>query len=537
MNDLLSFWRGLDMIRRLWLIAATLGVFLAVLGLSRLGSGTGQSLLYAGLDPRTAGEVIAALDQSGTVYEVRGDAIYVSTADRDSLRMQLAGQGLPSTGGQGYELLDGLSGFGTTSQMFDAAYWRAKEGELARTALAIAGVRSARVHISSQGSGAFLRDSKVTASITVTMSSGGLTREQADALRHLVASSIGRMSPSEVTVIDSVSGVIPPGDDKAGAEAGGQRADAIKRNVERLLAARVGSGNAVVEVSVDLVRDREAITERRIDPKGRVAIASESETRSDQATEPSGQVTVASNLPAGDAQSGSAGRSQSTSNRERLNYDVSETQRELLREPGAIRRMTIAVLVDGVRTTDANGLSTWVARSDQELADLRELVVSAAGIDEARGDILTLKSMEFAGIPTAGTEASAGSSLFSGQIEVMSALQMAILATVILVLTLFVVRPVLMQARQTSVRGLERPAPSAALPPPTADARSVPTALSGEIDDGDPPSLSVINPRQETLAEGPGNDPVERLKRLIDSRQEESVEILRGWLEKQEDQA
>ena len=73
--------------------------------------------------------VIRALDQRGVVYEVVGDTIRVDATQRDSLRMVLAAEGLPATGVAGYELLDGLTGFGTTSQMFDAAYWRAKEGE------------------------------------------------------------------------------------------------------------------------------------------------------------------------------------------------------------------------------------------------------------------------------------------------------------------------------------------------------------------------------------------------------------------------
>ena len=109
-----------------------------------------------------------------------------------------------------------------------------------------------------------------------------------------------------------------------------------------------GPGKAVVEVSVDLVSDREAITERKFDPQGRVAISSETEERSGSSTEPGGEVTVASNLPEGDAAGGGQGKSESTETKERVNYEVSETQREILRSPGAVRRMTVAVMVDGV---------------------------------------------------------------------------------------------------------------------------------------------------------------------------------------------
>ena len=90
-------------------------------------------MLYSGLDSAAAGEVVAELEAEGVAFEVEGAAIMVDAAARDRIRMQLAAKGLPAGGPAGYEILDSLSGFGTTSQMFDAAYWRAKEGELART--------------------------------------------------------------------------------------------------------------------------------------------------------------------------------------------------------------------------------------------------------------------------------------------------------------------------------------------------------------------------------------------------------------------
>jgi flagellar M-ring protein FliF len=235
-----------------------------------------MALLYAGLEPASAGEVVAALDQRGIVYEVRGDSILVDAAQRDSLRMALAAEGLPIAGGAGYELLDTLSGFGTTSQMFDAAYWRAKEGELARTLLAMPQIKAARVHIASAPTRAFQPQTEATASVTLTTTGGTLTESQAQAIRHLVASAVSGMTHDAVQIIDTVAGLIGGDDaqDVTGTDAA-DRASAIKGNVERLLAARVGQGKAVVEVSVDLVQERESITERVFDPQGRVAISSE----------------------------------------------------------------------------------------------------------------------------------------------------------------------------------------------------------------------------------------------------------------------
>ena len=525
MANLLALWSGLTLLRRGILVSATLGVFFIVLMMSRLGVSESEALLYAGLDPRSAGEVVSALDQEGVAYSIRGDAIYVPFSRRDALRMQLAGQGLPASGGAGYELLDNLSGFGTTSQMFDAAYWRAKEGELARTLLTMPQVKAARVHVAQTATSAFSNDQSVTASVTVTTTSGVLGQEQADAIRHLVASAVGNLSSVDVAVIDTVAGLIPLPDTLGGSGQNGRAAE-IKANVERLLEARVGPGKAVVEVSVDLVRDREAITEKRIDPQGRVVISSETETSSATETADAGAVTVASNLPDGAAAGGDTSKTASNKNRERVNFEVSETQRELFREPGAVRRMTVAVLVDGQRTVAADGSVSFEPRSEGELSDLRELVASASGFDEARGDVLTLKSMEFRLSDTLGTEGSASLLPRLGPIDPMRLIQWGILAFVALLLGLFVVRPML------ASRAL--PAPT----PPRNQPLSLPkddtgSALTGVLDeDFVTPPLSVIaaSPDEELPA-----DPVERLRKLIDKRQSESLEILRSWMEKEEE--
>ncbi|MFN4130018.1 MAG: flagellar basal-body MS-ring/collar protein FliF [Paracoccaceae bacterium] len=535
MNNLISLWLGLTLAKRIVLGAATVGMFLSVLALARMGQSSSQSLLYAGLDGRTAGDVITALDQAGVTYDVRGDSIYVPTASRDGLRMQLAGQGLPASGGAGYELLDGLSGFGTTSQMFDAAYWRAKEGELARTILAMPQIRAARVHISQGNKSGFLRDQSLTASVTVTTAAGSLSAEQANALRHLVASATGNLKPDDVSIIDSVAGLIAGQADSTALASGDARALEIKRNVERLLAARVGPRRAVVEVSLDIQREREAISERTYDPQARVAISSDSEQVRESSKDGQAGVTVASNLPDGDGAGGATGESQSTTSRERVNFEVSQTQRDVLREPGAIRRLTVAVLVDGEQGVSADGSRTWQPRSESELADLRELVSSAAGLDEARGDVLTLKSLEFQPSPTEGVLAEAGLLSQFGPVDVMSVIQLLVLSVVSLVLGLFVLRPLITQRAATA--GLAASAGGALSLPGPAEG-GMPSALTGEISDGfELPALPMVDFDDSGMFGAPASDPVARLRRLIGERQNESVEILRSWMEKEEERS
>nr|WP_233092562.1 flagellar basal-body MS-ring/collar protein FliF [Paracoccus sp. IB05] len=522
-QNVISIWNGLELRRKLILAGATIAVFLAVLALSRLSGGGPSVLLYAGLDGRAAGEVVTALDQRGVPYEVRGDSIWVDSASRDSLRMSLAGEGLPTAGGAGYELLDTLSGFGTTAQMFDAAYWRAKEGELARTILAVPDVRAARVHISQGPSDPFRRGTNPTASVTVTTASGRISDDQARSLKHLVASAVSGMTPADVQVIDTTGGLVSPAEDGASGSAS-DRAKEIRQSVERLLAARVGPGKAVVEVSLDLQTEREQITERRFDPEGRVAISTDTEEKSSQNSEPGGDVTVASNLPEGDTGAGAGGQSQTNETRERVNYEISETQRELLRGPGGIRRMTVAVLIDGQTVTAPDGTQSWEPRSESELSALHELVTAAAGIDTARGDSLTLKSLEFQPLVTDGTEASSGFLSGFGPLDTISLIQIAALTIVALILMLFVLRPILASGRAVAL-----PAPPLPLQlPGMALAGSADAVLNGEIDNGfSLPDLPMVDfSGSDALQE----DPVERLQRLIRERQAESIEILRGWL-------
>ena len=542
MQQIVQLWQSLDNRRRIIVVGATAAMFWAVLALARIASEPSMTLLYAGLESSAAGEVVAALEQRGATYEVRGGAIFVDSARRDELRMTLAGDGLPSSSSRGYELLDGLSGFGTTSQMFDAAYWRAKEGELARTIVSHPGISNARVHISSTGSNPFQRDIRQSASVSITTSGGGITPKHARALQFLVASAVTGLIPEEVSIIDADGGLIGAAEE-APSNTADDRAEALRQRAERLLEARVGHGNAVVVVSVDTVTKTESIRERRFDPEGRVAISTDNEERSNTSSdEGGGDVTVASNLPDGDGAQGGASSSENSETRERVNYEVSGTEREITQGPGAIKRLSVAVLINEIAATDDVGVTTFDPRSEEELAALRELVSSAVGYDEERGDVITLKTMQFEPLEPGGTAAEAGL-LDRLAIDAMSLIQALVLGVVALVLGLFVVRPIL--ARPAA----QAPAQIAAAPSSaTAEGASAElTPLTGEIDDGefDEAGLSLVSDRGRGAAEGGDlaalgrstEDPVARLRNLIGQRQDETVEILRNWLEGEEENA
>ena len=493
MQNVKALWLNLDMQARIIAGLAAVGVFVLILALARGPGDKDMALLYAGLDGTAGGAVVAALEQQAVSYEVRQDAIWVPAADRDRLRLLLAAEGLPEAGTQGYELLDTLTGFGTTAQMFDAAYWRAKEGELARTILAAPGVRQARVHISVPVNRPFARATQVTAAVTITTTGQALGGDQARALRYLVAAAVPGLLPADVAVIDTLHGLI--GGDE-GRQGGNPLAEELRQRAMRLLEARVGPGNAMVEVSIDTVTESETIVERRIDPESRTVIATAVEEREAQSQgNAAGAVSVASNLPDGDAVANQGDqRSTDTETRATTNYDLSETSREVQRTPGGIRRMSVAVLVNDIVTTAADGSRSLTPRSETEVEALRALVASAVGLDEGRGDVITMRAMPFEPVADLGSEAV----LPPATPDMLGYAKIAALALVALVLGLFVIRPIVMAGRN--------PPPSLDLPPPAEPVAPLPavTALP---------------------------DPVTRLRQMIEARQDETIQILQDWIE------
>ncbi|MBD3665521.1 flagellar basal-body MS-ring/collar protein FliF [Sulfitobacter aestuariivivens] len=542
MQQFISAWSGLERRRQIIVVIATVAMFVAILALSRMAAAPSMTLLYAGLESGAAGDVVRALEQRSVAFEVRGGSIFVDSRQRDQLRLTLASEGLPANSNRGYELLDNLTGFGTTSQMFDAAYWRAKEGELARTFVSSPHIAQARVHIATTGSNPFQRGVTPKASVSLMPSGAELTAAQAKAVRFLVASAVAGLAAEDVAVIDGNGALLGQSDAPVPAIGGDDKAQVLREKVQRLLEARVGFGNAIVEVSVDTVNESEAIRETRFDPDSRVAISTDTEERTGTSNDSGGgEVTVASNLPDQQEGDGEASSSQNSETRERINYEVSETEREIVRAPGAIKRVTVAVLVNEPVVTDANGAVTPAPREEEELDALRELVASAVGFDEARGDNITIKSMALLTAAPAGTPAD--QSLLAGMtFDVMSVIQTAVLALVALILGLFVVRPLL---SRPAAPVLDETKPLALASAPENDPE-VQSALSGEVSDGETtlPEFEVdptFQPRAmdlpdiSMLGDPVSDDPVERLRSMIAERQDETVEILRSWLEDTEE--
>lgn len=530
--------------RPLILAAAATVTFLMIVTLARMATAPALELLYARLDPAVASRILTELEGRGVVSELRGDSIYVDAAARDRLRLDLAAEGLPGSEGAGYELLDTLSGFGTTSQMFDATLTRAREGELSRTLLAGSGVAAARVHIADASRSPFSRDTGATASVTLMMKTGDVPPELAKAAQSLVSGAVFGLAASDVTVVDARTGrLVSDAGDTRGTQERLDRLAEMRASVDRLLSARVGPGRFVAEVSLETTNSEELTRQRLLDPESRIVISTDTQESAASGSEPASQgVTVASNLPDGDAGQGAGtAESQSSETRELVNYEVSETERQITRGAGAVERISVAVMVDGVFETGADGQAVWAPRPDAELTVIQELVQSAVGYREDRGDVVTVRTLRFEAPVPESVEAVDLPYLSGAQLTKM--MTVGALALVALAVMAFIIKPLLAAAAEdpeSSDAALQLEGPGNA-----QEALPSIAGTGGETGDlpeleaaegvGDLPSLTDL-PGLDSMDFSPGGDviaedPVEKLRQLISDRQSETMDVLKGWIE------
>lgn len=311
----------------------------------------------------------------------------------------MAREGLPRQSVQGYELLDEVNGFSVTSEMYNAAYWRAKEGELTRTILAIPGVTSARVHIGASLRSGFARSQPAqTASVTLS-TARGMSQSRAEAIQHLVALAVAGLNPEDVAVIDPSKGILAgPKVEKGLAEpsvAAEDQASLLEAKILRLLSPRVGEGNAQVSVSVEVSRERQRISEVSFDPQSRVVRNRTVNDSSQTGSGSTGALTVASNLPQEEGGAGGGSTSAAKNSSESISYEINETRRETEKLPGQIERISIAVLLNEQALGIDPAAADAATRRETLIADLQQLVISGAGLNIDRGDSISVELMPF----------------------------------------------------------------------------------------------------------------------------------------------
>ncbi|MBU1325181.1 MAG: flagellar M-ring protein FliF [Alphaproteobacteria bacterium] len=443
-------------------LAAVLGVAAGVAAvlvavMLRIGQAP-DALLYSNLDLREASEITTALDSAGIKYSSKGDGstIFVSRDEVGTARMLLAGKGLVTQGSVGYEIFDEQSVLGQTEFQQNLNAKRALEGELARDIMSLRGVSMARVRIALPERALFqAQAAEPTASVVVGLGGREMTAENVRAIRNLVASAVPNMKPNRVTVVDDANRTLAAGGEDDGFGAGAEQA---KAGTERQLQARimdivegvVGPGAARVQVTAEIDHSRQTTQELRYDPDGQVvrSTATNGSTAQDTTNQALGGATATENIPGGEAPGAATAGSTQQDQSETINYEISNTTTTTIKEPGEVRRLAVAVAVDGKWTPGANGAeATYAARTPEEIAQIKALVAAAVGIDETRGDKLEVTNVRFdrAALPDGGTEAGGGMFDF-GKNDIMRGVELLILLITGLLLIFFVLRPLLKAA-------------------------------------------------------------------------------------------
>lgn len=412
------------------------------------------SLLYNNLSSVDSSAIAAKLEESEILYQVSEDGSRVTVPDTDvgRARMLLAEAGLPNGGTMGYELFDSKSGFGTTNEVVNLNKVRALEGELSRTISSLDPVRSARVHLVLPQRELFSRESRpASASVAIGMRPGAqLNNDQIMAIQSLVASAVPQLKPEKVSLIDQNGNLLARGDEEA-QNLASLKADEMRlkyeqrltRAVEDLVGRTVGYGNVRANVTADLNFDRISTNEELFDPESQIARSSQTiEENNVEREADEKNVSVENNLPAvgNDIFFDPAPSLESSRTEETTNYEISKTTRSMVRESGEVRRLSVAVLVDGTYTKDAEGNEVYTPRSDKELDQIAALVRSAIGYDATRGDTLEVVNMQFAAVEVSDTPFD--NTLFGfDKNKLLDAAEIITVAIMIILVVLLVIQP------------------------------------------------------------------------------------------------
>lgn len=426
--------------------------------------------LYTGLSLEDSSAIITELQTLNVPYELRGegDTILIPRDQITTTRMSLAGSGLPQRGQVGYEIFDQSSTLGATSFVQNINNVRALEGELARTIGSLARIKSARVHLVLPERELFRRERTDPSASIVLSVRGELSNSEIRAIQHMVASAIEGLTPARVSIVDDQGNLLASGtgDDAEGAMAGdaAERTlgyeNRLRTRVEDMLANVVGPGRARVEVSAEIDFNRSTTTQETFDPESQVVRSSQLRETENLTNGANGQVTVANELPGASQNAGGTGPTeQGTSTEEVTNYEISKTTQTAVTEAGAVKRLSVAVVVDGVYATDAAGTATYTPRTADEIAQILTLVRSAVGYAEARGDSVEVVNMQFAERPelaVPGTDAAGGLLDFTRD-DLMNGAEMAVTLLIALALVFFVMRPLLKKALSPESQPLALP--------------------------------------------------------------------------------
>ncbi|MEW6501673.1 MAG: flagellar basal-body MS-ring/collar protein FliF [Thermodesulfobacteriota bacterium] len=413
--QIVSVFQGMTTAQKLIGVGVVTVVLGGLVALATLGGGdaTEYKVLFSGLTQEDAGEVVNRLKEQRIPYKLSedGGAIMVPATQVYEVRLAMAGQGLPRGGGVGFEVFDQTS-LGTTDFVQRLNYQRALQGELARTIRQFQQVLEARVHIATPKESVFVEDEKpVTASISVKLRGREqLSQHQVQSIVNLVACAVPGLTPENITLVDTVGRLLyRKSGDQGGVLSGNQLEyqfkveETARKKVESMLEEVVGVNRVRASVTADIDFNKKEVTEENFDPEAQVVRSEQMLTEEDQRGGPSpqgipgakGELATFAESGEGAGQGSAYKRSNTTKN-----YEISRQTKHVQDMGGAVKRLSVAVMVDGTydKSVDKEKGTTlkYKPRSPEEMQYFEKLVKNAIGFNEERGDQVEVASMSFA---------------------------------------------------------------------------------------------------------------------------------------------
>ncbi len=479
--------------RRATFVATAIGSLAFFLWIGLGAAARPYALLYRGLAADEMAEVVRGLEAERMPYRLTegGGSLEVPSDQVYAARIHLAGQGLPRGGGAGFELFD-RSDFGVTDFVHRVNYRRALQGELARSIAELEPVAHARVQIAIPERSAFVgaKDRQPSASVVVDLRPGAeLSTVQVRGIAHLVSAAVESLPIERVSIVDGRGRLLAPlGESLDPAQPTGtgnyqERLESeLAGRIESILGHTVGAGRVAARVRADLDWTQTESTEERFDPDSQVARSEERNTETAEdtasATGASGVPGVASNLPgagAGVAASNQGGGGRRTSRTtENTAYEISKTVSRSVGASGTVKRLTVAILLDGKPDTKEGAFEAW---DEKSIAQFEDLAKQAVGFDAARGDRLTVTNAPFRALDA---EEEGGPLLDPAMLALLGAgLRGALVLAALVAFGMLVVRPLARRSPARRRRCFPRASSTSKRSSPARAARGADRVASG----------------------------------------------------------
>lgn len=396
MDSIRRTFRDLNMSQRVSMGAAVVIVVIAGAVFLRWVSAPTFTVLYSDIDQSQLSEVIDNLEANNVTYQLEGGGsrVLVPQADVYRLRAQLSSEGIQgSVVPKGYELLDS-QGLSVSDFRQKVDYQRALEGELSRTLNAMTGIDAATVHLVLPEEALFAENQEpVTASVLVDPN-GTITESDVEAITFMVSSSVEGLIPQQVTVASTDGTMLHAAGEESGIGLGNAQLrmtadfeDSLARDINSMLVSVLGAGRASVVVRAELDFDETSTESEIYSPDSQIAVREQTidEQYNGAGESPIGSVGIDGEAIEVDADDGyEYSRNEATTE-----FGVDRVVTKTLESPGAIQRLSVAVVVDDGQITGATA---------PDLNTIDGLITAAAGIDAARGDTVEVSAAAFPAI-------------------------------------------------------------------------------------------------------------------------------------------